>query len=699
MVHNPTPRKSYFMNRYSINRMILPLFSFFFTFMVSCSKDNDLFDEYVLADEEEVPTEQVVVDNGSDTINNQNDGQSNTPTSTIPDTSFESKPNEIIGTFYPKSASEISDPAYANHKAIIETSFDCNSCTFAENLTIETAGGVISGSNINLNGAFIVNTFKQVFATNTTFTNLYNKSRLSPETFGANGSDAIADDDALVTLIMQSEYAIGQRSAVYIKNRESVIHMRTGRFDWDMDLSTVRTTSAANLSHDNTDNSSKKYLFEIRDIDVRITNGEFDGQNAASRCFFLRDVASIDFQNVNIHNYYAPPGAKARGMAFLVEIDDKYTGGHWINCNISNIGAASDGVANNVPYGFAKGIYFTVGTEKVAQTTIQGCTFENIYGDDAEAFSNTHKYGYNTIYQHATSGLSFVIDSNNFIGCQRRALKINLSNCQITNNLVESAKNAPDFSGAQASLIQTFPLHDDQTMRNVNVIGNTIRVLGDSQNAAFGINDATNCLIENNVFEASYSDLSRFITFGVTSTQNGLYEGDLDNTVIFRNNVSSNLWVRLASVYVAVNGGFVFENNTLNMNVDRQLNAWWGVFTEQSAGGNSETFTFKNVTVNINQTSSAGNMFGGAFLSRGGNMKNITFDNFNVNYTGSTISSSPFARIGTPGFDGNFDSSNVIKNSTLSGATGTGAILVTGSITSAQIENSVGDGSSPLTIK
>ena len=681
------------------DRMISTIISCIFIFFISCSKDSDLFDEYVLVDKEptiEQPQDDINSDN--DSSSNDNSQGSNNQSSTVPNP-FVSKPNKIIGTFYPKSSVEISDPAYANHKAVIETSFDCSNCTFASNLTIETAGGVINGSKVNLNGAFIVNTFKQLFTSSTTFNGVYNKSRLSPETFGADGSDSIADDDALFTLIMQSEYAIGQRGAVYIKNRESVVHMRTGKFDWDMDLSTVRTTSAANLSHDNSDNSSKKYLFEIRDIDIKITNGEFDGQNAASRCFFLRDVASIDFQNVNIHNYFAPPGAKARGMAFLVEVDDKYKGGQWINCNISNIGAASDGVANNVPYGFAKGIYFTVGTEKVAETVIQGCNFENIYGDDAEAFSNTHRYGYNSIYKHATSGLSFIIDNNNFIGCQRRALKINLSNCQITNNLVESATNAPSFSGAQASLIQTFPLHDNQTMRNVNVVGNTIRILGDSKNAAFGINDATDCLIENNFFEANYSDLNRFITFGVTSTQNGLYEGDLDNTVIFKNNISTNLWVRLASVYVAVNGGFVFENNTLNMNVDRQLNAWWGVFTEQSAGGNSETFTFKNVTVNINQTDMAGNMFGGVFLSRGGNMKNITFDNFNVNYTGSVVSSSPFARIGTPGFDGNFDSSNIIKDCVLSGAIGTGAITVTGSNTGVLIQNSVGDGATPLTIK
>lgn len=695
MVISPTPRKSYFMKPYSINRMIVPFLSICCSLIISCSKDNDLFDEYVLADEEEVPTEQVVGDNGTDTPNNPNNGQTNTPTSTIPDTSFESKPNEIVGTFYPKSASEISDPAYANHKAVIETSFDCNSCTFAENLTIETAGGVIGGSNINLNGAYIVNTFKQVFATNTTFTNVYNKSRLSPETFGANGSDAIADDDALVTLIMQSEYAIGQRSAVYIKNRESVIHMRTGRFDWDMDLSTVRTTSAANLSHDNTDNSSKKYLFEIRDIDVRITNGEFDGQNAASRCFYFRGVSSYDVQNVNVHNYYAPPNAKVRGIGFLIEADDNFKGGQILNSTIANIGAASDGIVNNTPYGYAKGILIEVGTGINATHLLKGNTVSNIYGDDAEGFHNTHKYLFD--YNHSTNKMNFVIDDNKFIGCSRRALKIFLSNAQISNNTFESVTTAEDYSGNHASLVQVFSVKQGQAVRNVNILNNLFSIKGESNNNPFGINDATDCLIEGNTFQSNHIAYDRGIVFAVGDTQGGLYSGDLSDTVIFRNNTITNLYIRLLQVYDAINGGFIFDNNTINLEIDRYINGWFGAITLIDYSGDSEPYKFSNTTININQTYDLGNLFSGSFVSLGANPKNVTFDNVKVNYSGNYLPTNPFAKIGTPGYSSNFDETNKIINCTLSGALGTGAIDVTGGNANVLIQNSFGDGSTPLT--
>lgn len=680
--------------------MTLTIISLCFTLILSCSKDNDLFYDSVLGKDE------VQVDENTDSDiddSNADEGTSDT-TVPVPDP-FVDKPNQIVGTFYPTSSSEITDSSRANYKAIIETSFECDNCTFAENLTIEPAGGVINGRGIDLNGAYIINTFKPTFSSTTTFDNAYNKSRLSPETFGADGSDAIEDDNAIGTLIEQSEYAIGQTDAVYIKNQESSYFQITGTglgrtFDWDMNNSTVRTTSSAKLSHSSANDQGNRYLFQFREISVRITNGEFDGQDLASRCFYLNHVESFDFQNVNVHNYYAPPNAAVRGMAYLVKADDIYKGGQWINCTMANIGAASDGNFNNVPYGFAKGIYFNAATENAAKTIIQGCTFSNIYGDDAEGFSNTHEYQYN--YRHASSGLSFVIDNNDFIGCQRRALKVNLSNCEITNNYIESAVNSgrpEEGSGNfQAALIHTFPLHNDQTMHDVNTIGNTVNIVGESTNAAFGINDAKDCLIENNIFKSTRADLDRFITFGVTSTQDGLYEGDLDNTVVFRNNTATNVWIRLAGVYEAVNGGFVFENNTLNMEVNRFMNAWWGVIRLQASGGSSEPYTFKDITVNINQTDNAGGLFGGAFLSLGRSLKNVTFDNVDVNYTGGTLPSTPFARIGTPGFGGNFDSTNLIRNCNIVGASGAGSIGVNGDDDSVRIQDSMGDGSTPLTI-
>ncbi|MHA7831048.1 MAG: hypothetical protein ACX93O_08100 [Flagellimonas sp.] len=674
--------------------MISTIISCTFIFFLSCSKDSDLFDEYVVEDKE--PT---IEQSPEDPDSNIDQGSNTNPdsgdqTTTAPDP-FVSKPNEIIGTFYPKSSAEISDPAYANHKAIIDSSFDCNSCTFAENLTIEPAGGIISGSNIDLNGAFIVNTFKQLFTSNTTFSSLYSKSRLSPETFGADGSDAMADDDALVTLMMQVEYAIGQTGSVYIKNEESTIHMRNGTFDWDMNNSTVRTTSPANLSHDNTDNSSKKYLFEIRDINLKITNGEFDGQDIASRCFYLRGVASYDFQNVNVHNYYAPPNAKVRGIGFLIEADEKFTGGQIRNSTIANIGAASDGIVNNTPYGYAKGILIEVASENNVTHLIKGNNISNIYGDDAEGFHNTHKYLYE--YNHVSNQMNFVIDDNSFIGCSRRALKIFLSNAQITNNRFESVTTAEDYPGNHASLVQVFSVKRGEAIRNVDIIDNAFSIKGESNNNPFGINDATDCLIENNTFQSNHIAYDRGIVFAVGDTQGGLYNGDLSNTVIFRNNTITNLYIRLLQVYDAINGGFVFDNNTINLNIDRYVNGWYGAITLIDYSGDSQPYNFTNTTININQSYNSGNLFSGAFVSLGANPKNVTFDNVDLNYTGSFVPTNPFARIGTPDFTPNFDDSNKIINCTLSGAVGTGAIKVSGSNSNVRIQNSMGDEATPLT--
>lgn len=583
----------------------------------------------------------------------------------------------------------------------INGNINASGATFAANLIIVSGTGTISGSNINLNNACVYNDYGQIFESSVTFISRYDNSRLSPETFGADGSDGIADDAALVSLITNSQYAIGQTGAVYIKNEESVLFpvdgSGTGIFDWDMNESTVRTTSAAALSHDNTDLSSKKYLFEIRDIGVKITNGEFDGQDLASRCFFLRDVASYDFQNVNVHNYYAPPGAKIRGMGFLIEVDDTFTGGQIINSVIDSIGAASDAITNNTPYGYSKGILIEVATENNVQHLIQGNTISNIYGDDAEGFHATHRYLYD--YNHNTNLMDFVIDNNNFINCARRAIKVFLSHTQITNNIIESVTNAEDYNNNHASMVQVFSVKSGQAIRDVNVTGNTIRIRGDSNNNPFGINDATDCLIENNVFESNYVAYDRGISFAVGDSQGGLYSGDLSNTVIFRNNTITNLYIRLLQLYDPINGGFVFESNTINLNIDRYVNGWYGTFLLVDLSGDSQPYTISNTTINVNMTYNAGNLFSGVFVSLGANMKNLTLNNVDINYTGSFRPTYPFARIGTPGYTPSFDSTNSITNCDLTGDVGTNAIYVYGTPKNPVITNSFGDGATILTVE
>ncbi|MEM6864763.1 MAG: hypothetical protein AAF575_06260, partial [Bacteroidota bacterium] len=599
-------------------------------------------------------------------------------------------------TFNPTSAAEISDPSKANYKAIIDASFACDNCTFAENLTIEPSGGAITGKNINLNGAFILNTFKKSFTPNTSFSEIYSKTRLSPETFGANGGDNASDDDSLSGLIANVAYAVGKPSSIYVKNKETV-HSRSGLFDFEMGGATVQTTNAASLSHGTAVSNQQKYLFEFTQLNVKFFNGNFDGQNIASRLLKLKGVQSYLFDNVFISDYFSPPNAYARAIAISIELEDNFTGGKLLNSTIKNIGAASNGNANDTPFGVSKAISLAIRTQNSSNQLVEGCIIENIYGDDAEGFYNAPAFGYFGKYNYATNKSQITFNNNLFKGCQRRALKVNASNCNITNNIIESATNDWIFSGAQATSVHVFSIKRGEAIRNVNVRGNVIKTIGDARNPGFAINDATDCLIENNNFEASYPMLQRTISFGVFSEQGGLYSGDLSNTVIFRNNNVKNYMFVLDNLYVPVNGGFVFENNVINLNIDRNLGGFWGAFRIFSKSGETAPHTFKNITINVNQTFNTGTLFGGVILSQGRNLKNLTFENVEINYSGTSIPTYPFAVVGTAESSASFDNTNLIKDCTLKGAVGTGAINVTGGNSGVVIQNSYDDSAMPIT--
>ena len=670
----------------------------------SCEKDSDLFYEAVIEQEEEIEEQSGSEDenSGSDDTNNDGnndddgDGNSDGPPPPPEDPDFENT-NKISGVYYPESAADISNPDYAEHKAVITNSFDCSGCTFSENQTIEPAGGVISGRNINLNGAFIETAYKPVFSTDVTFTQIYDRSRLTPENFGADGGDSAADDDALSTLIGQSQYALGQTGSRYIKNRETR-HSRSGTFNWNMNGAFVRTTSSASLSHGSGTDNQHKYMFEFANMNVEITNGTFNGQNLASRAIYLNGITSYYFDNVVIQNYLSPGGAYARGTGLKIDISNNFAGGSFLNGVIENIGATSDNNANNSPFGVSKAISLNVGTNNASEQLIQNSRIENIYGDDAEGFYYRSKYGFGG-YDHESNRANITFNNNEFIACQRRALKVNASNCQITNNYIESATNDWIFSGAQAALLHIFPLSPQRPLHNVNVIGNTIKTIGEARNPAFGITEAMNCRIENNVFEADHIMLQRNVAFGNGSNSAGSNSGFLDRSIIFRNNTITNYFVLLNKYMISSNGGMTFENNTINLDIDRGMGSSWGAFRKSYPSPmDLNDFTFKDITININQKVSTGGSFGGVLCSEDSDVFNTTFENVDINYTGNAgLPTYPFMIIGTnPGTSMN--NSNRIVDCDVSGAVGTGSIGYTGSANPV-ITNSFGDGGTALTTR
>ena len=676
---------------------MLVMVLFLLTF-ASCEKDSDLFYEAVIEQEEEIDEQSGSEDEDSTDSEDSTDDNSDTgddtsdgPPPPPEDPDFQNT-NKISGVYYPESAADVSNPEYAEFRAVITNSFDCSGCTFSENQTIEPAGGVISGTNINLNGAFIETAYKQAFSPSATFAQIYSSSRLTPEIFGGNGGDNTADDAAILAMVKNGTYALGATDAVYIKNEEDTYN-RAGAFNWNMNGCVVRTTSASNLSHGGAVSNQTKYLFKFQIPVLVLYDGEFDGQDLASRAIYIVDNERYDIRNIHVHNYLAPAGAYARGTGIKWEIEDNFVEGQFHGNVIENIGATTDGNANNAPYGIAKAISFHVKTNNRSNLYFSGNRYENIYGDDAEGFINNRGSGYN----YASNQTNFYFENDQFIACQRRAVKVNASNVHFNNCLFRSATNPPIFNGAQAALVNVFSISSGQEIKNIRMTNSRIEIVGESSNSAFAVTDATDAVFENNTFSANYVRSSGSVGFAANGTQNGLYDGYLDDSVIFRNNTIENLRINLGVVYNPQNGGPIVENNVQNLTLDRSVGLYWAALRLVSTSGQSNDFTLKDHTVNVNIESTTGlNLFGGVLNTQGSEPKNLTFDNVAINYSGGNPVYA-FAYTGKNNTSADFDSSNLIKDCSISGASGAGAIFVKGSDKSVIIQNSFGDNNSELT--
>ena len=580
-----------------------------------------------------------------------------------------------------------------NTRFVIDGNINASNATIGSGNTIESGSGLLTGTNINLNGACIVDDFSQIFASSVTFTSIYDNSRLSPEAFGALGNGSTADDSALSGLIRNVEYATADPTSIYVKNDETV-HDRAGIFDWDMNGSIVRTTSAAGLSHGSGVQNQNTYLFEFDGLIPRIRNGEFDGQDLASRAIKVYFSSSFEYENLNVHNYLSPANAYARGVGLKFDLNgSNFTGGSVTNCDIENIGAITDGNANNSPYGVSKALYFEIYDNGATAATINfsGNNINNVYGDDAEGFLSVKGFGGS--YNYQTNNIYFVMDGETYTACQRRAFKVNASNITVTNSNITSVTNSPVFPGAQATLVHFFSITNGQPIQNINFSNNTITKVQNAENVFMGVNDAKDVLINGNTFNSTGDlDLYDFVAFGVDATQNGLYSGDLEN-VVFTNNQMNNVGIQILPNVLAPTGtGLTIEDNDMDFNISSFANGHSGAILIYDLNGatTANAVTIKNLNIDVNMQIFGSSLWA-VVKARQSNVFNLTLDNVDVTYTGSSPS------YGFGHFISNFDSSNTVINCNLTGVSGTGAITVDGATQNAVITNSTGDGNTPIT--
>lgn len=674
--------------RTPLTMMFLVSFMLIFS---SCNKDSDLFYESILEQEEEVDESDVTDDETSedpdedtdpDVPEDPDEDPDEDPVVDAPvDPTDPINTNKIEGVYYPASSSEISDPSKANHKAIITESFDCSGCTFAANQTIEPAGGVITGSNIQVNGAFIENTFKQAFSSSTTFSEVYAGSRISPETFGATSGDSSDDNDAIDALINNCSLAVGATNGSYVKNQPSN-YRRSGIFNWNMNGSVVKITSAANF---NNTKVSVDAVFDITNLSPSIYNGEFDGTDTYGRLFYLHGQDHFKFNNLRVHDLYSPNTVRCVAFRFSINPDASgFKYGEFKNNLIEDIVAQGDGNYNDAG-GIAKAWWYTLSGMSSSTTfnvIYQNNVVRNIIGDDAEGF-------YAIGGANVSHNGSFVFDNEDYRYCTRRAMKLCVSNVEIKNSYFEEIPQSM-FNSAQqmGTMLDFFSTSSGNLIENIRVHDNTIRTVpgNDAHYFLLSVTDAKDVIIENNIITMESAGNYGGVRLGSNTSS---YSGALKDIQV-TNNTFNNCYVNTMTQYAPVNNQPIkVENNEFNFTSTKGVDVGALRFSARSGAHGYIDFVNNDINVDINSP----NGINGVIASNGVDVVGVTLDKVNVTYTNGQ-SARPFGYL-----KGSFNNSNMIKDCILIGAGGTNALEVSGGSQSVQVVNSSDSSGNPITIK
>jgi len=677
--------------------LAMTFLAIFLLVLNSCAKDNDLFDEYVLApDEDEIvePDDSLGGDSddgtnsGDDDADNPNDGTDSNQDNPFDGIDFTTpdnpeNTNKIEGSYTPTSMADITNPANANLKAIISESFECNGCTFAAEQTIEPAGGVISGSNIDLNGAYIENTYKQAFTPSVTFSEVYTASRVSAETFGAISNDGQDDTAAIDAMINNVQLAVGAENGSYIKNRPTN-YRRSGTLDWNMFGSVVKVTSAANF---NTGQVSVDAVFDITNLSPTIYNGEFDGTDTYGRLFYLHGQNHYVFHNLYVHNFYA--SSTYRAVAFRFSINASSSGfkyGEFSNCVIDRIVAQGDGNYNNAPAGISKGWWYSISGINYGdpfQVVHKNNVVTNIIGDDAEAFYAIQGGG---SLDHDSS---FTFDNEDYRYCTRRAIKACVSNVEIKNSYFEEIPESL-FNSAQqmGTMIDFFSTQSSNLIQNIRVHDNVIRTVpgNDAHYYLLSMTEVNDAIITNNTFTMERTGNYGGVRLGSNTSS---YNGALQNIQV-TNNTFNNCYVNAMYQYRPINNQPIdVDGNLFNFTASQGIDVGALRFSQNS--GTQGYVNFTNNSINVNMSSPNG--INGVIASNGVSVVGVTIDNVDVAYSNGS-SARPFGYL-----RGSFDSSNSISNSSLVGANGTNALTVLGGTQSVQVVNSTDASGNPITVE
>lgn len=468
--------------------------------------------------------------------------------------------NDDVSSSYPTtsgtstitSLADFTNASNIGTRATVTGTFDATGATAASGMVLVAGGGLITGSNINLNGSGIENSDSQLFSATASFSSVYDLSRISIEMFGAvNGS---GDDHASIeTAWNNAQHLTCRLNGNYINNDHATIS-RTGVVDWDLNGATIQTTSAANF---NTGSFSVDELFRLSNIQPFIYNGTFDLTDTYGRLFRLLTYTKFSFKDLIMENFYNPQ--PIRSYAIRASSASALEYGDFVRNTFRDITAQGDGSANNSD-GISKGIWMECGTISDADFEIvhYGNTYHDITGDDAEAV-------YYTASGDRIHNGHTLFDNETYYDIGRRAIKMTKGQFTIQNSDFTEIQLSKFVSASlTATNIDIFSTSSTD-LRNIKVVNNQIKTATGEEIKRWllSVTDSQDILFKGNTINVGIPNSLGAIRLGSNTSS---YDGLLRNTVI-KNNTLINSTIEWMQYFDgSASSKTIIDNNTFTFN-------------------------------------------------------------------------------------------------------------------------------------
>jgi hypothetical protein len=582
------------------------------------------------------------------------------------------------GTSTIANATDFENAANAGTLATVTGSFSVTGLTPANGMVLKAGGGVLSGT-LDVSTIGIEASNNQLFSSSISFNAVYDKSKLPIEMFGAVADDASDDNDAIEAGWNNVENIYCGTSGVYIKNDHSSFS-RSGKLNWNLNGSTIRTTSASNF---NTTSYSIDELFRLSNIQAHVFNGTFDLNNTYGRAFRILTYTRFSFKDLIFENFWNPQ--PIRSYAIRASGASNLIYGEFLRNTFRNITAQGDNASNNSD-GISKGIWMECGNISNADFEIvhYGNTYHDIGGDDAEAV-------YYTASGDRVHNGHTLFDNETFYEIGRRAIKMTKGNFTVQNSDFTEISTA-SFVSVQltATMFDVFSTSGGN-LQNVKAINNTLRSNGNEYMKRWymSFTNTENVLVKGNTFDIwnsmglnnskspSVAGLGAIRLGSNTSS----YTGDIRNVTI-KENIFKNASIEVMQYFGGtIAGKTIVVNNTFNY--DNITGSSQSPIDFYNVGGDTKGYIdFNNNNIVFDDT---GN-FGGIISSDG---SGITITEFNADNNTITINTGSLTyEIGNVAGDlTNSDFTNI----TVIGGSGSPVLNISGS----QTGTTAGPGNTP----